>query len=92
MNSIQDVFQQAQLAEAAYANFFSDSGVLLTVDIDVQAALEANDFSKAQATEFVSNWQVVDHVPNLNSGFSATVFERIDPVTKVRGAGSDRGK
>lgn len=47
MNTIQNLFQQAQLAEAAYANFFSDSGVLLISDGDVRAALRAKEFSAA---------------------------------------------
>ena len=72
MNTIQDLFQQAQLAEAAYANFFDNSGNLLTNTNDVKAALVAEGFSKdpndptqsAQATDFVTHWKVVDHIPS----------------------------
>jgi len=39
MSTIQSLFQQVQLAEAAYANFLSGSGTLLTSEIDVKAAL-----------------------------------------------------
>ena len=39
MSTIQDLFQQAQLAEAAYANFFNNAGVLTTDDNRVKAAL-----------------------------------------------------
>ena len=58
MNTIQELFQQAQLTEAAYANFYSNSGVLLTSDVDVKAALIANKFSDAQASAFVTQWRV----------------------------------
>jgi hypothetical protein len=44
MSTIQDLFQQAQLAEAAYANFLNNTGVLLTNTIDIQNALIASSF------------------------------------------------
>lgn len=37
MSTIIKLFEQAELAEAAYANFLSNSGVLLTSDIDGMA-------------------------------------------------------
>ena len=83
MTTIQNLFDQAQLAEAAYANFFSDSGVLLTNDNDIKAALQDTNngggFSATQAAEFVLHWRVVSHIPDThNNGFSATVFESLD--------------
>ncbi len=36
------------------------------------------DFQKAQANAFLSHWQVLDHQPNTASGFSGTLFQRID--------------
>jgi len=83
MNTIQDLFQQAQLAEASYANFLDNSGNLLTNTNDVKAALIAEGFSKdpndptqsAQATAFVAQWTVVNQLPDTGSGFSATVFQ-----------------
>jgi hypothetical protein len=51
MTTIQGLFHQAQLAEAAYANFLSNSGVLLTSNADVRTALEASKFSPAQANQ-----------------------------------------
>lgn len=78
MSTIQELFQQAQLAEAAYANFFSNSGVLLTSDGDVTAALIAEKISPAQAADFVLRWEVVDQIPNTTTGFSATVFRNRD--------------
>ena len=75
MSSIQDLFQQAQLAEAAYSNFIANSG-------NPELALTTGDgeFSAAQAAAFVAQWRVVDQYiapifPNpTGSGFSATVF------------------
>lgn len=79
MTTLQNTFVQAQLAEAAYANFVSGTGVLLTNDNDVKEALTASGFSASQASEFVLHWRVVDHIPDtINNGFSATVFESLD--------------
>ena len=78
MTSNQDLFQQAQLAEAAYANLVRANGLLLTSDEDVKAALRdasnSMSFSEAQATAFVAEWEVIDHVPDTSGGFSATIF------------------
>lgn len=72
MNTIQDLFQQAQLAEAAYANFAAHPG-------DPQAALQDQGnnmhFSESQATAFVAQWAVVDQLPDTSSGFSGTLFQ-----------------
>jgi hypothetical protein len=46
------LFEQAQLAEAAYAVFSSG--------LSVTKALTNEGFSEAQATEFVTHWMVVD--------------------------------
>ena len=80
MSTIQDLFQQAQLAEAAYANFFDDAGNLITTESQLKTALTTGDgkFSQAQATDFVLHWRVVSQQPNTSSGFSATVFESLD--------------
>lgn len=69
MNTIQNLFQQAQLAEAAYADFAQYP--------DPQTALEKEGFSTAQAADFVTHWRVVDQQPDMLSGFSATVFQNI---------------
>ena len=66
MSTIQDLFQQAQLAEAAYADFSAP---------DTKKALTDSGFSVAQATAFVAEWSVVDHIPDTSSGFSATLFQ-----------------
>ena len=73
MSSIQNLFQQAQLAEAAYADFSNP---------DVQKALTNAGFSSAQAVEFVAHWRVIDQYDNstgliglFGTGFSATLFQ-----------------
>jgi len=84
MSSIQDVFLQAQFAEAAYANFINPStGSIYGTQAGLQGALEASGFSTAQASEFVQHWKVKDQVNNsvlgvVGSGFSATIFENLD--------------
>ena len=82
MSSIHNLFQQAELSEAAYANFVDSAGNLLTNPDDIKAALQdaGNNmrFSSTQATAFVSQWRVVNHIPDTASGFSATLFERLD--------------
>ncbi len=77
MSTIENLFQQAQLAEAAYANFVNSAGTLQT-DVDsVKTALTTGDgkFSTAQATAFITDWSVVSQQPNTTSGFSATLFK-----------------
>ena len=58
MSTIQDLFQQAQLAEAAYANFFDNSGNLITTNAGVSTALQNDGMSEKQAAEFVKHWRV----------------------------------
>ena len=55
MATIQELYEQAQLAEAAYADFLDPSK--LPAD-----ALQTGDskFSATQAATFVRNWEVVD--------------------------------
>ena len=67
-------FRHAELSEASYADFEG-----LTKTEEFKTALEAEGFSPTQAADFVTHWQVVDHQPNtLVSGFSATLFQRLD--------------
>jgi hypothetical protein len=85
MSTIQDLFQQAQLAEAAYADL---SGAIGNQDKLLTALNVANkdqydgSFSLAQATAFVAEWSVVDQYTASGffgltdgSGFSATLFK-----------------
>ena len=72
MSAIAPYYNNAELAMASYANLVS--GVP-----DTQA-LEDEDIgmSSRQAKAFSENWRVIDQQQNTDSGFSATVFERID--------------
>ena len=65
-----NLFQQAQLAEAAYADFSVST-------ISTKQALINAKFSDAQATAFIATWQVIDHIPDTAAGFSATIFRNI---------------
>jgi len=74
MSAIQDLFQQAQLAEAAYANFTAFSN-------NPKGALEEVGFSSTQADDFVKHWEVINQyieVPSVfrlpKGGFHATSF------------------
>ncbi len=83
MNSATSLFEAASLAEAAYANFVDNAGNLLTDTDDIEAALQNGSFnnmsfSAVQAIEFINQWRVIDHLPDADSGFSATVFERLN--------------
>ncbi len=75
------LFDQAQLAEAAYANL---AGMTISTSPEVLAlALRTGDgkFSATQASDFVTHWHVINQSPPLGilgSGFSATVFESLD--------------
>jgi len=72
MSTIQNLFEQAQLAEAAYADF-------LKPNTTPEQALKAEGFSEAQAADFVTHWRVVSQQPDtVPNGFSATVFQNID--------------
>lgn len=73
------VYKHAQLAEASYGNFWnSASSTVITSNSLVSDVLRDrnNDmsFSLSQAAAFVNKWQVVDHIPDTSTGFSATIF------------------
>lgn len=77
MNTIQTLFQQAQLAEAAYVDFTN------YLDNPVAALTNPNlggKFSESQATAFATRYQVVNQFTasggllGSGSGFSATLF------------------
>ncbi|MDP3088509.1 MAG: hypothetical protein Q8M99_10035 [Methylotenera sp.] len=77
MSITTSLFEQAQLAEAAYADFADPNKTRLQ-------ALKDQGFSDAQAAEFVLHWKVVSQYNNsqylglVGTGFSATVFEKLD--------------
>ncbi|GEM_PF-1302495 len=77
IGSIEEYSVHAAFAQAAYADF---EGV--TSEAEFIAALEANPaFTPAQASDFVSRYEIVVHQPNTEiefgseGGFSATVFK-----------------
>lgn len=92
MSTTQNLFQQAQLAEAAYANFIDPvTGSLYTEQEKIKSALIAAGFSKdpanpdksTQADEFLKHWLVISHQPDTASGFSATLFQRMMPTRQA---------
>lgn len=79
------IFDMASLAEAAYATFVDGNGALLVSNkVELIARLQDfqndgdKDFSKTQAEEFAKHYRVVGQRPNTPSGYSGTVFERLD--------------
>jgi hypothetical protein len=65
MSATTNLFDQAQLAEAAYANL---TGITTSTSPEVLAlALRTGDgeFSAAQAAEFVLHWRVINQSPQL---------------------------
>ncbi|MDD5058070.1 MAG: hypothetical protein PHQ60_09360, partial [Sideroxydans sp.] len=74
MSTIQNLFQQAQLAEAAYANFQNYP--------TTAKALEAEGMSQTQAATFAARYQVISQYTAPSgmlgltdgTGFSATLF------------------
>jgi len=67
---IKTLFDQAQLAEAAYAKFSN-----ITDEDEIKNNLITLGFSKKQTDKFTEHWEVISHQPNLYSGFSATLFK-----------------
>ncbi|MES9991035.1 MAG: calcium-binding protein [Candidatus Thiodiazotropha sp.] len=76
---IRTAHQYSLLSEASYADFDTIGAITQT---DVENALIAREFSNTQAAEFITHWQVVHHLPNTSTGFSATVFESLDSPGK----------
>lgn len=70
MTSVASLFEQAQLAEAAYANLVPGTTLLS----ELQNTDNGMHFSLTQATAFAAEWEVTDHIPDTVSGFSATLF------------------
>ena len=79
MSNLQSISGFAALSEASYMDFWdNDFHVVVTAPGPVRNRLIAGGFSPQQAVDFVSHWRVIDHLPNQDSGFSATLFQRID--------------
>ena len=68
MNPITDLFQQAQLAEAAYAEFIDpQTGLVYTDTAKITGALIAEGMSTAQTTALSNEWSVVDQYDNSST-------------------------
>ena len=90
MSENSKLFEMASLAEAAYADLFKD-GALQTDRAEVKNILIANKWSATQADEFLTHYRVVSQQPNTDTGYSATLFERLDAdgsLTGTVGAGT----
>ncbi len=76
MTTPSKLLEQMQLSEASYAAF---DGMPYQDEVRLKERLRENGFSNAQADEFVRHWQVVGYQGNTSSGFSATLFEGLNP-------------
>lgn len=87
MSTIQEMLQQAQLAEAAYANLIDSAGNIIADVIGLKTALKAEGMSEFQADDFVTHWSVISQQSDTATGFSATLFQRRDndPVSNKWG-------
>jgi len=70
-----DYFSGAVLSQASYADFDFDAGYTVA---KFRSHLVSQGFSESEADRIVSEWRVVDQKPNTVTGFSGTLFERID--------------
>lgn len=71
MNTIKNIYKEALLAEASYANFNANADpfeALTTVD---------GKFSATQANDFLTHWEIVSQQANTASGFSATAINGV---------------
>ena len=79
MTTIEQYFMQAELAQAAYGTF--QKGAITTS----QLTNDKVGMTAAQAKAFTEKWEVVHHLPDTASGFSATVFERLNEEGELTG-------
>ena len=71
--NVTELSKNALLAEASYTDLEG-----LTEDEQVEDALKLNGVAGSQAAELILEWRVAHHLPNTESGFSATLFESKD--------------
>jgi len=91
--SIETLYQNALLADAAYLDWARNPG---ESDIEFEARLAAElvnkrEFTEEQARLFVERYEVIVPLPNTDSGFAATLFrDKEDPnqkeVLAIRGS------
>ena len=83
LEMVSGLSRYSTLAEASYGDFkpaLQDDGSYKQSDVEdaIKDTGNKNNFSATQAADFVTHWRVVDHQPETTSGFSATLFQRID--------------
>jgi hypothetical protein len=71
MSDVQELYKEASLSFAAYANLFPGASGLPLID-----ALKEAKMSASQAADFAAKWVVIDQYID-SSGAAATVFEEI---------------
>lgn len=72
MTQASKLFELAQLAEASYA-ILSTNMTASALISQLRNTSDGMKFSATQATTFATNWRVVHHQPDTNSGYSARV-------------------
>ena len=93
-----ELYDLGLLAEVAYGNFINDEGKVIIVENDIKKILQGKDIdgvenfnlklSKTQAEAFITDWQIVAHQTDTETGFSATLFqykETGEQVYSIRG-------
>lgn len=90
MISGSDLFQYGLLAEASYA-FLGNKNEALEKN-SLSSALKTEDsgpggdpWPASLADDFVKHWRVISHRPNTESGFSATLYERLNSAGQPTG-------
>lgn len=93
MSKIENIYQSALLADAAYATFdldrFVPNGYATGIPQEIDAAayshylndavdLSGRGWNEAQFEQFQNRYQVVYHQPNALNGFSATLFKDVN--------------
>ena len=71
--TIKSYFENAQLSQAAYA--FLNKELMSTPSDFIDALRVDNNFSEAQATQFVNQYSIIHDQQNTPNGFSATLFK-----------------
>ena len=84
MSQATTLFTLTQLAEVSYTRFQPGAiGDAEGLRLNIQSASLGGFFSSSQAADFVRNWKLVAYQPNRASGFSASVFERLNPTNQI---------
>jgi hypothetical protein len=71
----ENIFSRSSLSEASYAIL---DDVVIGNQNQLRDALVNNGFSLSKAEAFIAQWKFIDHLPNTDTGFSATVFESLN--------------